>query len=380
MASDEHPVEIDSWSRTKVAKSSSGNYCWIIENFMERREQNQEEFTSEKFAISGPDDKLTWWYLGVYPRGEAEASGSVSIFLHSLNNFTVETGVVQISLLDKTNRRLKKNLLEECIFYGIGDNTCPPAAAHGAKIIRRSELAKNSNSELLPDGNLVIFCEITVLGNEQTESGSKYSFIGKQVDPTQDLLQNLSEDFERAFSDRDPTPDIRVNCGGDIFNCHEFVLSVRSPVFKAMFCSNMSESKTKTISIDDISPAAIKKMLQYIYSGKVALDEQAEQTRELLVAANKYELTNLKKVCENKLSEELELKNSIENLIFGEMYGATELMKNAMQLIVSNITSILVTEEWESFTKNHPSLVTLVMRELADKRKMSNNDENDDAM
>ena len=95
--------------------------------------------------------------------------------------------MVQISLLDKTNRRLKKNLLEECIFYGIGDNTGPPAAAHGVKIIRRSELAKNSNSELLPDGNLVIFCEITVLGNEQTESGSKYSFIGKQVDPTQDL-------------------------------------------------------------------------------------------------------------------------------------------------------------------------------------------------
>ena len=54
-----------------------------------------------------------------------------------------------------------------------------------------------------------------------------------------------------------------------------------------MFRSNMSESNTKTIYIDNISPAVIEKMLQYIYSGKVALDEQAEQTtRELLMAAN----------------------------------------------------------------------------------------------
>ena len=57
----------------------------------------------------------------------------------------------------------------------------------------------------------------------------------------------------------------------------------------------MTESKTKNIIIADFSPEVIEKMLQFIYSGKVVLDEQLNG--ELLKAADKYELGMLKKVC-----------------------------------------------------------------------------------
>ena len=44
----------------------------------------------------------------------------------------------------------------------------------------------------------------------------------------------------------------------------------------------MTESKTKNIIIADFSPEVIEKMLQFIYSGKVVLDEQSELNGELL--------------------------------------------------------------------------------------------------
>ena len=49
------------------------------------------------------------------------------------------------------------------------------------------------------------------------------------------------------------------------------------------------------------------------------------------------------------------------------MYGATRLMKNAMQLLASNMSSVIDTEEWESCTRHHPALVTEVMRVIVEK-------------
>ena len=170
------------------------------------------------------------------------------------------------------------------------------------------------------------------------------------------------------FQDLVMVSDIEIECDGEILNCHQAILSTRSDVFRAMFQSNMTEKRTKTITIADHSPDVIHKMLQFIYSGKAVLDDQQELTREILKAAEKYGLEILKKMCEDKLCESLVLKNSIKNLILGEMYRATKLMKNAMELLASNMSSVIDTEEWESCTKHHPSLVTEVMRVIVDKK------------
>ena len=130
----------------------------------------------------------------------------------------------------------------------------------------------------------------------------------------------------------------------------------------------MTERKTKSVTIADNSPEVIEKMLQFMYSGKVDLGGKSELTGELLKAADKYDLEMLKKVCEDNLCDALELKNSIKNLILGEMYGASKLMKNAMELLASNMSSVIDTEEWESCTKYHPALVTEVMRVIVHKK------------
>ena len=53
-------------------------------------------------------------------------------------------------------------------------------------------------------------------------------------------LLKLQENFESAFTEKEFT-DIKIQCENEVFDCHQFILSARSPVFKAMFQADMNE-------------------------------------------------------------------------------------------------------------------------------------------
>ena len=359
MTKNNQTMEFDNWCRNKAGQSVTSNFCWTIEKFLERKQN--ERINSHKFEINGPDDENTSWYMYAIPK-PSEDPNSVSLYLANYGENEVKVSY-EISILDKTKTKKRTAKSSEQRTFG------PAGSSTGAwgfkNLVRYSALQEEPS--LLQDGDLVISCQISIQGAEKTVSGSKYPSKDRKTQTIQNSLESLSDDFVKGFSESNCS-DLQVNCWGRNFKCHEFVLSARSPVFRAMFQTNMTEKRTKTITITDHSPDVIQKMLQYIYSGKVDLDEQQELTRELLKAAEKYGLEMLKKLCEEKLCDSLVLKNSVKNLILGEMFGATKLMKNAMHLLASNMSSVLDTEEWEAFTEHHPALVTEVMRVIVDKK------------
>ena len=61
---------------------------------------------------------------------------------------------------------------------------------------------------------------------------------------------------------------MKVACGDRVFECHQFMLSSRSPVFRAMFQSDMTEAATKRVDIQDLQPDTVNDMLLYIYTGE----------------------------------------------------------------------------------------------------------------
>ena len=354
-------MEFDNWCRNKAGESVKSNYCWTIEKFLDRKQNKK--IDSHKFQISGPDDENTSWSLYTIPK-PSEDPNAVSLFLSNNGKNEVKASF-ELTILDKTNQKKKTFRSSEPRTF-VPFNANAGNNAWGFKnFIQYSALRDEPG--FLQDGDLVILCEITIHGEEKTISGSKYPTKDRKIQSLRNSLESLSDDFVKGFTESNCS-DLQLNCGGRIFECHEFVLSARSPVFRAMFQSNMTEKRTKTITIADHSPDVIQKMLQFIYSGKAVLDDQQELTREILKAAEKYGLDILKRMCEDKLCESLVLKNSIKNLILGEMYGATKLMKNAMQLLASNMSSVIDTEEWESCAKHHPALVTEVMRVIVERR------------
>ena len=84
--------------------------------------------------------------------------------------------------------------------------------------------------------------------------------------------------------------DVVLKCQGEEIPAHTLLLGARSPVFKAMFQSEMSESINKEVKIDDVEADVLKEMLRFMYSAKV--DESFIKFQELLIVADKYQIVS----------------------------------------------------------------------------------------
>ena len=71
---------------------------------------------------------------------------------------------------------------------------------------------------------------------------------------------------EKLFLNRECTGDLKIICQGEVFNCHELVLSCQSDVFCTMLSSGkMLESKSGEVKIDDVKPEVMEILLHFIY-------------------------------------------------------------------------------------------------------------------
>ena len=91
-------------------------------------------------------------------------------------------------------------------------------------------------------------------------------------------------------------------------------LDARSNVIKTTFASNMEEKSKNEVKIKDSTPAAVKTMLSYIYTGQVT-NNIGDIVAEVLQLADKYDLPGLKKICEITLLDDLVVENCINTFI-----------------------------------------------------------------
>ena len=179
------------------------------------------------------------------------------------------------------------------------------------------------------------------------------------VQPSQENLQN-----ELAFSQKDFT-DVQIQCGDKIFECHEFILSARSPVFKAMFQVEMKEKKTKKVVVKDIHPDVFEELLTFIYTGKCPNVDNL--TRALFGAADKYQVELLKTICIEKLCNRIDVKNCVDFLIIGDMYQADILKKISLDFISKNVGIICDLGGWKESLLGNPSLMADVLEAIGQK-------------
>ena len=117
--------------------------------------------------------------------------------------------------------------------------------------------------------------------------------------------------------------DVTIQIDGKNFEAHKAVLAARSPVFLAMFQSNLTEDQTNTLKIDDIEPDVFKEMLRFIYTDQVEnVDALAEK---LLAAADKYMLDLLKTKCEAYLATYITGENCCQLLILADLHSVERL-------------------------------------------------------
>ncbi|XP_061393747.1 speckle-type POZ protein-like [Musca vetustissima] len=133
------------------------------------------------------------------------------------------------------------------------------------------------------------------------------------------------------------------------FKAHKVVLCARSDVFRAMFRNDLQEKKTGSITIDDMDSDVLKKLLNYIYTDE---EMPKEMAADLFVAANKYALVDLQKICEDILIEVMSDDTVADILLLGDRHSSERLKSKAVQFVIENIKNVMATEGWHRLRAN----------------------------
>jgi len=330
----------DFWCQTDGDQSTSGNganwskFVWKIKNLSDRPEQKGEFFKSKVFRVVGQSDTVTKWVLRFFPKGdESSEADHISVWLRNIS---------------AVNVKVKCNL--SFVISGVKIDDPPKVFC----IMPNHDSKWSLDVGLQDHADLLIECKISVID------------IDNDVNKCNRMKMIL--DLKKAFKSKDSMVfDVTVKCGDASFECNKFMMTSRSPVFKSMFQSNMIESQTNTVNIEDLQPKVVDEMLQYIHTG-VSLNID-KYPQELLAAADRYQLDQLKDNCEVTLIASLDVDNCVSLLILSDMYNALKLRRAAVKYATENMTSISNTCDWKKELARFPSLMTDMIDTLSDSLK-----------
>lgn len=106
------------------------------------------------------------------------------------------------------------------------------------------------------------------------------------------------------------------------FHVHKCVLAIQSPVFAAMFKNKMQEGESNEMAIADFGSSSIEEFLRYIYAGDIPDETNA---MELFALSAKYDVPELKIVCEEMVLQNINKSNAFEVFALGHLHSSDNL-------------------------------------------------------
>ncbi|KAI3673902.1 hypothetical protein L6452_40032 [Arctium lappa] len=159
--------------------------------------------------------------------------------------------------------------------------------------------------------------------------------------------------------------DIMI-CASDGSNigAHRAILAARSQVFNSMFSHDLKEKNMSTINIPDMSIEALQVFLRYMYSN-IGHEDFVSHRLELVRAADKYDVSDLKAACEESLLEDIDTKNVLERLQNAFVYRLPKLKVCCIGYLVKFGKIFEIKEEFNGFIESGDrELVSEVIKEV----------------
>uniref|UniRef100_A0A0N5BST2 BTB domain-containing protein n=1 Tax=Strongyloides papillosus TaxID=174720 RepID=A0A0N5BST2_STREA len=282
----------------------------------------------------------TKWRLNVHRRIDADKGDEFFSFFLNLEN----------SLPEKTKAKFKLSLLNKRQEKVLPKES-PVENIHGRELCYSffdffgKKYINNNSSDLLFDGNLKISCEITLFGDSKDKNNSQ------NPTPVLDTSKLL---FSHQYS------DFTITVDGVDLKAHKMVLSLRSPVFDAMFNSNIQESQSNRVEIKDFGINVVREMLTYIYTN--TCPKIKELALELMMIADKYGINDLKKIADEQLYQSLCEGNACDYLIVAHTYSNSRLKDFCLDFIVLNAQNIVKKKNWREFVVKYPPLLESLLK------------------
>lgn len=169
--------------------------------------------------------------------------------------------------------------------------------------------------------------------------------------------------------------DVKISCptdntiddGGkrEVIPAHRSILAIQSTTFCAMFGNaSWNEAKSGDHKIDDVNAHTMKSLIEFLYLGKRAVESSAD-VRDLFIAADKYDLVELKELCEKVLGDNVDVASAVDIALLADRHSAKSLRKRAIDFIKDNGEAISEQEGAINRLASNDQLLNDVFRVLA---------------
>ena len=233
------------------------------------------------------------------------------------------------------------------------------SAEPGLKVV--SPLAKHQQSKFVCE----YFCKLsqkfmatlTALGKDWPwdQKHRCKSMLNNEILSDVKFVVKASRNFGQSDSKRSKV----------VIPAHKIMLSICSPVFYAMFCGNMAETK-EHIDLPDCGFEGMLEVLRYIYTDEVHLN--GDNVMEVLYLAEKYLIPTLASECTDYLGRNLDFSNLSCVLHHAQRYKNKDLLRSCWDLIDNETEKALKSSEFmtveRSFVKELVKRETLNVREV----------------
>lgn len=201
--------------------------------------------------------------------------------------------------------------------------------------VRESTIHYNVNT---PEGSLMSFSDESLYGRvEVTYNNEKIKEINSKGEREETRGLQV-RDLVDAFHDFHLTSD------GSKISCHRVVLATRSRVFRSMFVAGKQKWLASEAQVEGLSKDALKIFVDCLYDREQwSSNICQEKAIQLLPAAHRYGLVDLKQRCGVVLRTTLTTKTALELWKMASLYSCSKLKEEALQCLADEGKE----EEWE---------------------------------
>ncbi|GMT00026.1 hypothetical protein PENTCL1PPCAC_22200, partial [Pristionchus entomophagus] len=322
-------------SQTEI-KVEHVKHEWTVKNFSHCYQEYLENFVH----LPRGEETLTW-SIKIYPKGNGENNKD---FVFLCLNRVVAPVQGKLSKIGFKSRFSLKSAENKEIDMRIHPN---PSHSDYVSYIKRDVLFP----QILPRDSITVAVEIDVATETVTTTSDPLPLKSLHTE------KQLADDYTKLFREEMLT-DFSIRVGDKDIRTHRAVLAARSPVFCAMLThTDTNEAKLGIMHITDMEADVVVEMLAYVYSGRCSKDI-GEMAGDLLIAADKYRLDELKQHCECSLIEQISVDNVCQLLVLSDMYRAHKLREYSLNFITHRTKLVTSTPGWVDILKSHPNLVT----------------------
>ncbi|XP_078597301.1 kelch repeat and BTB domain-containing protein 8-like isoform X2 [Branchiostoma floridae x Branchiostoma japonicum] len=144
--------------------------------------------------------------------------------------------------------------------------------------------------------------------------------------------------------------DVVLEVEGRRFPCHRLVLSAASPYFRAMFTSDMAESRQKKIVLQGLDAGMFWEILSYIYSG--TLHVSLDKVQPLYQAADLLQLDYVRDTCSSYMAMNVEQCTFVDLYNFADVFSVDIVLRRCVEWIDLNFVEFSFSEEFCSLSLN----------------------------